>query len=140
MVPIYSVASFLSYFFVAQALYFQLVRDCYESIVIAAFFQLLLAYLAEEKGERNPTEAERHVVLRRRFRNVRVKKWIFPLGFVRWRPDGGGTGEGASFLWLMRLGVIQYVVIRPLSTLVSVVTQAINLYCVSSWSPTFLHL
>jgi hypothetical protein len=34
----------------------------------------------------------------------------------------------------------QYVVIRPLSTLAAVVTQATGTYCVSSWAPYFSHL
>lgn len=40
----------------------------------------------------------------------------------------------------MRIGIGQYVILRPLSTLISVISQAMGDYCLSSWSPKFLHL
>lgn len=118
MVPIYSIASFLSYYFYNKSIYFSLVRDCYEAIVISSFFNLLLAYLTSHRpmiAQGSPTPSERAQNLSETFRSVEIDKWMFPLGFVKWRPKGGGIG----LLWLMRLGVMQYVVIRPLSTLVS---------------------
>lgn len=120
MVPIYSVTSFLSYFFYNEALYFQLVRDCYEAFVISSFFHLLLSYLScpeptEEEASPPPSikKLERHKRLKEVFKDVKVGKWMFPFGAVKWRPAGGGKGEGevsfsvASLLdWVMRMSAI----------------------------------
>lgn len=147
LAPLYAVLSWLSYYFYNQgqqlplgprcslaltppsssaALYFQLVRDCYEAIVIAAFFFLLVAYLSNppptpEQPCPAPyeTRAERAARLREVVKDFHLDRWVWPLGGVKWRPAKGGQGEGESFLWLMRLGIGQYVVVRPLSTLVS---------------------
>ena len=35
-------------------------------------------------------------------------RWIFPLGWIRWKPK-----DGLHFLWMMKWGVLQYCVIRP---------------------------
>ncbi|KAM0747580.1 DUF300-domain-containing protein [Meredithblackwellia eburnea MCA 4105] len=147
MVPIYAIASFLSYFYYKNALYFQLLRDCYEALVIASFFNLLLSYLsAPAPTADNPipqpyaTREERMAALQEVFRDVHLDKWMFPFGWVKWRPDGGGPGEGKAFLWLMRIGIGQYVIIRPLSTFISVLGEAMGMYCLASWSPKFFHL
>lgn len=125
MVPIYATTSFLSYYFYNEALYFQLIRDCYEAFVISSFFHLLLSYLSSPlPTPANPcpapyeSKSERLAALKEVFREVKVGKWMFPLGWVKARPAGGGKGEGEAFLWYMRIGIGQYVIIRPLSTLV----------------------
>ncbi|GAA5996706.1 OSTA/TMEM184 family protein [Rhodotorula paludigena] len=101
MPVIYALCSFLSYYFYKQALYFQLLRDCYEAFVIAAFFFLLLSYLsnppptpADPCPRPYATKAERNAKLRSVFRDLHLKKWRWPLGWLRWRPAGGGPGEG----------------------------------------------
>ena len=60
-----------------EALYFQLLRDCYEAVVIASFFSLLLYYLGDNEQE--------HALV---FKNVQFKKWIWPLGRWRYKPSG----------------------------------------------------
>ncbi|KAL6061781.1 DUF300-domain-containing protein [Balamuthia mandrillaris] len=45
MVPIYAVDSWLSLRFASYALYFDLVRDCYEAYVLYMFFNLLVAFI-----------------------------------------------------------------------------------------------
>jgi hypothetical protein len=168
-----------------SALYFQLIRDCYEAIVIASFFFLLLAYLSNPPATPDhpcpapyATRAERTAALREVVRDIHLKAWMWPFGWVKWRPANGGKGEGEvslacaksnrwklipalqAFLWLMRIGIGQYVIIRPLSTLVScsrltppptlkltdpspqiaVVSHYLGWYCLVSWSPKFTHL
>ncbi|GAA5850655.1 hypothetical protein JCM8547_001946 [Rhodosporidiobolus lusitaniae] len=147
MPVIYAVCSFLSYFFYQQALYFQLLRDCYEALVIASFFFLLMSYLSNPvPTPDNPhprpfkTKAERNAQLRSWFVGWHLDKWMWPLGRVKWRPAGGGEGEGEAFLWHCRFWIGQYVIIRPLSTFVAVLAQATGYYCLASWSPKFLHL
>ena len=74
-VPIYAIVSCLSYVFYQEAIYYQTVRDCYEAVVITSFFYLFLQYLGD-------TRAEQHAV----FKQVKLKKWMWPMGFVRWKP------------------------------------------------------
>lgn len=46
MVPVYSVVSFLSYLYYRHAVYFDVLRDCYEAFAISSFFALLCHYVA----------------------------------------------------------------------------------------------
>ncbi|GAA6001388.1 hypothetical protein JCM10207_006639 [Rhodosporidiobolus poonsookiae] len=144
---IYAVCSFLSYYFYRQALYFQLLRDCYEALIVAAFFFLLLSYLsdpvptrAEPHPQPYPTKAERNAQLRKVFKDLHLKKWMWPLGWIKWRPAQGGPGEGEAFLWWMRVCIGQYVLVRPLSTLAAVIGEASGYYCLASWSLKFVHI
>ncbi|CAD6884608.1 unnamed protein product [Tilletia laevis] len=123
MVPIYSLVSFASYLFYEEALYYQVVRDCYEAVTITSFFLLLLQYVGD-------TPEEQNVV----FRKVQLKSWFFPLGSWKYRPDG------LKFLWLMKICILQYAVLRPLCTLATVGMQYFGLYCVESWMPWFGHI
>ena len=41
MIPVYSIVSFLSYMFYRKAVYFEVLRDCYEAFAISSFFSLL---------------------------------------------------------------------------------------------------
>lgn len=136
-----AICSFLSYYFYHQALIFQLLRDCYEALVIASFFFLLVSYLsnpvptpAQPHPQPFSTRAERNAQLRSVLKDLHFEKWAWPLGRWRWKPDG------ESFLWWMRVCVGQYVVVRPLSTLASVVGELTGHYCLASYSPKFVHV
>ncbi|CAO1625416.1 unnamed protein product [Parajaminaea phylloscopi] len=123
MVPIYAIVSWMSYLFYSEALYYETIRDCYEAVVITSFFYLLLQYVGD-------TRAEQHAV----FRNIKLKKWFWPLGPWKYRPDG------LHFLWLMKICILQYALVRPICTIVAVVLQYFNLYCLNSWMPYFGHV
>lgn len=123
MVPCYAVYSWLSYYWWKEALYFQLLRDCYEAVVIASFFSLLLHYLGDSEEE--------HAIV---FKNVKFKKWIWPFGRWRYKPSG------PRFLSIMQWSIGQYWICRPGCTLAAVITEALDLYCLSSWSPRFSHV
>lgn len=157
LVPIYALVSFAAYLFwvrISAALEFVIrvnesiqdhstaliiIRDCYESTVLTAFFYLLLLYISPSPDE------QRLVFLKKGLsqENDRItlqaglplRKWMFPLGFVNSKPR-----DGAYFLQIMKWGVLQYCVIRPLTTLVSVVLNYIGLYCEASWSPAWGHI
>ena len=125
MVPIYAIVSFMSYLFYEEALYYQTIRDCYEAVLVTSFFYLILAYTGD-------TRAEQHAV----FRNIDLsgRFWVWPLGSWKYRP------EGLHFLWLMKICVLQYAIIRPLCTFVAVGTQYFGYYCLHSWMPWFTHV
>lgn len=72
MVPIYSTVSFLSYYFYLHAVYFEVLRDCYEAFAIASFFALLCHYIAPDLHEQ-----------KNYFRALRPRPWILPISWFR---------------------------------------------------------
>ncbi|CAG8606558.1 6737_t:CDS:2 [Dentiscutata erythropus] len=99
--------------------YFDAVRDCYEAFVIAAFFALLTQYV-EDAPEENKEEL------------AKIKeKCSFPLWCYRYRP----TNE--RFLNIAKWGILQYVVLIPLITLATLITEATGVYCAESMSFAF---
>ncbi|PCH36718.1 DUF300-domain-containing protein [Wolfiporia cocos MD-104 SS10] len=139
MVPIYAVISFASYLFWNHSTPLLLIRDCYEAIVLTAFFYLLLMYLSPDY------EAQKAIfyqcgLSRKKDQQADMcglakDKWIFPLQLIRWKPM-----DGLHFLQIMKWGVLQYCLIRPVTTLVAVILNYIGLYCEDSWSPGWGHL
>ncbi|KZT33422.1 DUF300-domain-containing protein [Sistotremastrum suecicum HHB10207 ss-3] len=123
MVPIYANVSLLSYILWNHSTPIILIRDCYEAFVLTAFFYLLLQYLAPSTAEQNDI-----------FRSMKIKDWVFPFGRVSWKPDG------LYFLQLMKWGVLQYCLLRPLTTVIAVTLNTMGLYCDDSWSPAWGHL
>ena len=72
MVPIYSVVSFLSYYFYRRAVYFEVLRDCYEAFAIASFFSLLCAYIAPDLHNQKDY-----------FRKLQPKGWVLPISYFK---------------------------------------------------------
>ena len=70
MVPIYSIVSFLSYLFYRHAVYFEVIRDCYEAFAIASFFALVCSYIAPNLHDQKDY-----------FRRMPPRPWIWP---VQW--------------------------------------------------------
>ena len=107
MVPIYATISFASYLFwvrppssvpVSITKSYQnhstpllLIRDGYESTVLTAFFYLLLTYLSPDPDEQKSVFIKvglsRHADREARNRGEPERKWLFPLGFVKWKPE-----------------------------------------------------
>jgi len=124
MVPIYAVISTASFILWDQATALLIIRDAYESVVLTAFFYLLLLYL--HPG----SEGQKEI-----FRKLELPKWVFPLGFVKWKPQ-----DGLFFLQLMKWGILQYCFLRPTTSIAAVVLDLMGLYCVDSWSPGWGHI
>lgn len=80
MVPIYSVVSFLSYLFYTRAVYFEVIRDCYEAFAIASFFSLLCAYVAPDLHNQKDY-----------FRKLQPRGWVLPINCFK-RCCGGESG------------------------------------------------
>ncbi|KAI5119865.1 hypothetical protein M0805_000699 [Coniferiporia weirii] len=134
MVPIYSIVSFASYLFWNHSTPLLLLRDCYESTVLTSFFYLLLNYVSPNADQQRAvfikvglSKENDHEAIKR---GEPVKKWLFPLGFVASKPE-----DGLYFLQIMKWGILQYCVIRPLTTLAAVILNYLGLYCEDSWSP-----
>lgn len=153
MVPIYSIVSFLSYLFYTHAVYFEVIRDCYEAFAIASFFALLCSYIAPD------LHAQKDF-----FRGLQPRPWIWPLTWFK-KCCGGDRGwtrtprsgltwfnvsvsrrlnsrerEADEFRQIIWFGIFQYCFIRVFMTMVALVTQAIGRYCLESLSPAFAHV
>ncbi|KAI0053265.1 DUF300-domain-containing protein [Auriscalpium vulgare] len=139
MVPIYANISLASYLFWNHSTPLLLLRDAYEAILLTAFFYLLLTYLSpnpdEQKAIFRREGLSRENDQARERRGLPPKKWVFPLSFVKWKPQ-----DGLYFLQLMKYGVLQYCVVRPVTTFFAVVLNYIGWYCETSWSPAWGHI
>lgn len=67
-----------------------LIRDGYESTVLTAFFYLLLMYLSPDPDEQRrifmKDGLSRQSDAERMKKGEPVKRWVFPLGFIKWKP------------------------------------------------------
>jgi hypothetical protein len=77
MIPVYSTVSFLSYVFYRHAIYYEVLRDCYEAFAIASFFTLLCHYIA-------PTLHDQKAY----FRLLAPRNWVLPISWAQ-RITGG---------------------------------------------------
>ncbi|KAI0655043.1 DUF300-domain-containing protein [Cubamyces menziesii] len=112
MVPLYAIASFISLFSLEAAFFIDAIRDVYEAFVIYCFFDLLIAYLG---GERSLL-----ILL-----HGRPPKYpVFP-GNLFWREVD--VSDPYTFLFLKR-GVIQYVQVKPILALATVILKAVGKY------------
>ncbi|KAG8727851.1 hypothetical protein FRC11_012305, partial [Ceratobasidium sp. 423] len=59
MVPIYAIITLASYLSLSNATWLLLIRDAYESVVLASFFSLLLEYLAGPRHPIPPNQGKR---------------------------------------------------------------------------------
>lgn len=105
MVPIYAVDCWLALRFKDGTIYFDTIRECYEAYVIYNFYTYCTVYLQEFC---NPGLEQ--IIARKP-----PAKHIWPMSVFLEFPR-----MGEPFLRLCRHGVINYVVMRPLTTSVSV--------------------
>lgn len=121
MVPIYASISFASYLFWVRKNVGQLplaaltrngqnhstplilIRDCYEGVVLTSFFYLLLTYLSPDPNEQKEIfrlnglshENDRQ----RKKKGQEPQKWVFPLCFVKSRPEVRFPGRSPRELY-----------------------------------------
>lgn len=67
-----------------------LIRDAYESTVLTSFFYLLLMYISPNPDEQRAVFAKvglsRQADQAAKRKGEDLKKWVFPLGFIKWKP------------------------------------------------------
>jgi hypothetical protein len=112
MVPIYSLCSLFSMIFFQQSIYFDATKNCYEAFVIYEFFALLLNYLGKDD------EAQIQSM-----QGKSVRRYPFPFGFLKFDPTK------ASFLINCKRMTLQYVIIHPITTILSVIFESIGVLC-----------
>lgn len=93
-------------------------RSIYEAVVIYEFFQLLLVYLGDSESE------QRH-----HLQSKPPRAMLAP--FCCWRVDPGSR----YFLMDCKIGVLQYVVVRPLTTIYAVAMERSGRFHPESSSP-----
>jgi hypothetical protein len=117
MVPIYCCTSYLSILNPDIEEFLNMFRDCYEAFVIYSFTMLLINYVGGE---------------RRLSMNLELKDRIshpFPLNylFLSFHP-------GPYFLRLVKIGVLQFVILRPFLSFLSILLQGNRLYHEGNYS------
>lgn len=135
MIPIYAVVSFLSYLFYRNAVYWEVIGNCYEAFAIASFFTLLCHYIAPNLHEQKEY-----------FRNITPKNWFWGVFGLQRCTGGENKGpfrkprSGLTWFNIVWIGVFQYCFIRVFFTIVSVLTEYYGRYCEASLSPAFAHI
>jgi hypothetical protein len=135
MIPIYSTVSFLSVLYYRHAVYFQVLRDCYEAFAISSFFALMCEYVAPGLHEQ-----------KKFFRTLTPVNWFWGVFFMQKCTGGENHGpfrkprSGLTWFNVVWAGVFQYCVVRVTFTIVSVITEVFGRYCEHSLNPAFAHI
>ncbi|CAL1702876.1 unnamed protein product [Somion occarium] len=120
MPPLYGVISFFSYRFFRSYTYYDLIETIYESITLSAFLLLLIEYVAATGSGHNVDNA----IARKDKQSL-----PFPFCFWRYRPTK------AYFMYTLKWSVLQYVIIRPVLSIVGIICQRKGVLCESgAWS------
>lgn len=117
MVPIYSLNAWLAMLVPATGLYLDSGREVYESFVIYSFMKYLLNFLQYE------TNLQQYIHLKP------GPKQIFPFCLL---PRCVG---GKRFLTRCKHGILQYVVVRPFTSMIAFVSQLFNFYGEGNYNP-----
>lgn len=111
MIPIYAITSWLALRFKDINIYLDTVRECYEAYVLYNFFAFLLSYLRQTAGfdrgiyERTPLPH------------------LFPFNFC-FKP----WAMNDTFIPLCSSGIIAYIIIRPMTTILALIFQSMDMY------------
>ncbi|XP_055918105.1 transmembrane protein 184C isoform X2 [Eupeodes corollae] len=110
MVPIYALNAWLGLLFPEHSIYVDSLRECYEAYVIYNFLVYLLNYLNLVMDLEATMEIKPQV------------SHIFPLCCMRpWE-------MGREFIHNCKHGILQYTVVRPITTFISVICELCGVY------------
>ncbi|ERL91943.1 transmembrane protein 184C [Dendroctonus ponderosae] len=110
MVPIYALNAWLGLTYPEASVYVDSARECYEAYVIYNFMKYLLNYLNMEMDLEASLECKPQV------------KHIFPMCCLpNWE-------MGRPFVHICKHGILQYTVMRPLTTAISFICKICNVY------------
>ena len=114
LVPVYSTLSLLSMTNEPSAIVFGTLRDCYEAYVIYTFFSLLMTYLGGDAVLGEWLELQGH---------VKHVWWV-----TRVFPSKRYMSLGPEFLVWVRKGVLQFVFVKPIMSLLALFFSFYGLY------------
>lgn len=130
MVPLYAVESWLSLVFMGSAAvpYIHTLRECYEAFVLYNFMVFILEWLEQEASYHFTTYVEKLA------RQPQCPH-IWPMGHCL-KP----WPMGQPFIGSVKVGVINYVTIRPATAILTLILIPLNLYDEGdlSWHSGFL--
>ncbi|XP_060530304.1 transmembrane protein 184C [Cylas formicarius] len=110
MVPIYALNAWLGLIYPKESVYVDSLRECYEAYVIYNFMKYLLNYLNME------SDLGRNLAMKPQV------KHFFPLCCL---PD---WEMGWELVHICKHGILQYTIIRPLTTAISFLCKILGLY------------
>ncbi|EON97410.1 putative duf300 domain protein [Phaeoacremonium minimum UCRPA7] len=112
MVPIYSIASWVSLVSFTASQFLDPIRDIYEAFTIYTFFQLLINYLSGERALIIKTHGRAPV------------NHLWPLNHILSRVD---ISDPYTFLSIKR-GILQYAWLKPILGLAAIIMKATGVY------------
>ncbi|XP_046978806.1 transmembrane protein 184C [Vanessa cardui] len=117
MVPIYALNAWIGLEFPEQSIYMDSLRECYEAYVIYNFMKYLLNYLNADNDLEAVLETKPQVY------------HIFPLCCLTpW-------DMGSEFVHNCKHGILQYTLVRPVTTVISMICDLCGVYGESDFSP-----
>lgn len=117
MVPIYSLNAWIAMLLPITGIYLDSFREIYESFVIYSFMKYLLNFLQYD------TNLQQYIEYKP------GPKHIFPFCCLP-------TCVGGKLLLLRcKHGILQYVIIRPITSLLAFISQLLNIYGEGNWNP-----
>lgn len=117
MVPIYALNAWIGLQFPEQSIYVDSLRECYEAYVIYNFMKYLLNYLNDGQDLEALLETKPQVY------------HIFPLCCLSpWE-------MGREFVHNCKHGILQYTLVRPITTVISMICELSGVYGESDFSP-----
>jgi len=123
IVPVYAVYSWFALLFYPYQVYFSILRDCYESYALYQFFALCVSYAGGEEA------------LAGHMSTLDRLRLSIPLCCARVQPGA------RLLLWTRRL-VLQYVIVKPIIGVISIILEAVGVLHEGSFQPDggFLYL
>ncbi|TPX31467.1 hypothetical protein SmJEL517_g05200 [Synchytrium microbalum] len=120
MVPIYSIVSTFQFRWFNLATVYELASSIYEAFVVWSFFSLMLIYVGDDAKEQHEALSK-----------MPDHACMIPLNWI-WRKKF--SPRGRTFFIVSRLGVLQYVVVKPLTNILGIVLEYYDLLCPQSFA------
>lgn len=138
IVPIYSIESWLCLRFHEFAIYIETLRDCYESYVLYCFLQFLIEVLGGEESlimmlkDKSPTRGVHYTPL-----DWFMKPWVMgqPVSRVDVETGERTVQWTSPFFKYCKLGCLQYVLLKFVSTIFVLVLEHMDLYKEGDFTP-----
>lgn len=138
VVPIYSIESWLCLRFHEFAIYIETLRDCYESYVLYCFLQFLIEVLGGEESlimmlkDKSPTRGVHYAPL-----DWFMKPWVMgqPVSRVDVETGQRTVQWTSPFFKYCKLGCLQYVLLKFVSTIFVLVLEHLDLYKEGDFTP-----
>lgn len=118
MVPIFSIQAWFSLFFHSAAGYIQAFRELYEAFVLSSFVYYIIELLGGEE----------QLALKLRTKDPAYGRHFFPFQFTC-----GQWEMGRQFMMNCKYGVLQYVLVKIISTIVVIVLQSLGKFNTGEW-------